>query len=74
MGAKTLLLSVSSAAIMMLLAGCGEPKATVTKSESEMIHAPLGQPMPPEARAAMEKANNRRSAGAVGVPPAAAPR
>jgi hypothetical protein len=42
------------------LTGCGKNETGISKSESERLHAPLGQPMPPEAREAMAKAMSKR--------------
>lgn len=54
----------------LLLAGCGgEPKAGMTKTEAQQFRAPLGQPMPEEARRAMQQSEAKRR-GAEGQPPA----
>lgn len=53
------------AILALLLCGCNnKPQAQVSKTESEMIHKPLGQPMPPEAQAAMQKAMQRKGSSA----------
>ncbi|MES2459341.1 MAG: hypothetical protein V4671_02070 [Armatimonadota bacterium] len=43
----------------------------MSKSESEQLHAPLGQPMPPEAREAMAKAMSKRGGAPTSAVPAA---
>ncbi|GAB4462044.1 MAG: hypothetical protein OHK0029_28280 [Armatimonadaceae bacterium] len=54
--------------LLLPLTGCGEEKGTeLSKTEEEKFRAPLGQPMPPEAKAAMERANQQ-------APPQSAPR
>lgn len=53
------------AALASLTAGCGNPQAPMSKAETSAIHKPLGQPMPPEAAAAMA------AHGAGGPPPQA---
>ena len=62
------LLAISGIVTGAFLSGCGKSEVPVSKSESAQIHAPLGQPMPPEARAAMAKAMSKVPAG---PPPAA---
>ncbi|MES2461900.1 MAG: hypothetical protein V4671_15050 [Armatimonadota bacterium] len=47
----------------------GSGSGGLSKSDSERLHAPLGQPMPPEAREAMAKAMSKRG----GAPTSAAP-
>jgi hypothetical protein len=61
------------AAAGVSVSGCGKNETGVSKSESERLHAPLGQPMPPEAREAMAKMNRRPGAPAAGAPAAGAP-
>lgn len=54
---KRIAVLVLGIAALTALAGCGSEKAApLTKAESSQMSAPLGQPMPPEAKAAMEKA------------------
>jgi hypothetical protein len=58
-----MVLSVTFAALAaFVVAGCSNNAAgggatPLSKEEESRMRAPLGQPMPPEARAAMEKAN-----------------
>jgi hypothetical protein len=63
------LLAVGVLAAGTSLTGCGKNETGVSKSESERLHAPLGQPMPPQAREALAKAMSKRG----GAPAPAAP-
>jgi len=49
-------LATTALVIFLSLTGC-KPEAKVTKSDEDKIRAPLGQPMPEEARKAMARAN-----------------
>jgi len=54
-------------ALLPLVGGCGKTESVVTKDEEAKIKAAPGQPMPPEAAAAMAKAGQdaaaKRAAG-----------
>jgi len=54
-------------ALLSMVGGCGKTESVVTKDEEAKIKAAPGQPMPPEAAAAMAKAGQdaaaRRAAG-----------
>jgi hypothetical protein len=62
------LVSLCGAVILLpMVGGCGKTESVVSKEEDAKIKAPAGQPMPPEAREAMQKAGQeaarRQSAG-----------
>ena len=58
-----------------LLTGCGSEKAApLTTDEKAKFTAPLGQPMPPEAKAAMERAGKSVPPAPGSTPTAPAPR
>ena len=47
-----------------LLVGCKEgSEGSISKVEEDAMRKPLGQPMPPEAKAAMEKAMRANTGG-----------
>ena len=64
----TTILLVTLTAASVLLVGCQTgSQSGMSKAEEDAMRKPLGQPMPPEAKAAMERAK----AGNGGPPPQA---
>jgi hypothetical protein len=47
--------AVSAATLLFTATGCSTQAKPLTKTEKEMFTAPLGQPMPPEAKAAIAR-------------------
>ena len=67
---RTILLTGVLIIAMGVLNGCkNDSSGSVTKEEEKQFRAPLGQPMPPQARAAMEKMNRQPAAPAVPATP-----
>lgn len=65
---NTTILLATLAAVSILLTGCQTtPQGGMSKTEEDAMRKPIGQPMPPEAKAAMERAK----AGNGGPPPQA---
>jgi hypothetical protein len=47
--------ALAAAALLSLTAGCSTKAQPLTQAEKDKFNAPLGQPMPPEAKAAMAR-------------------
>lgn len=67
-----MLLSLTGLLVLGLLAGCQTgTQSSMSKSDEEAMRKPVGQEMPPEAKAMMEKMKNGAPPPQAAQPPAA---
>ena len=60
----TFSLALSATVSLALTVGCSDKAPPLSKDDKAKFNAPLGQPMPPEAKAAMEKMGSGPPPGA----------